>query len=62
MGSIFIAGANLVKFADVVINVVYYDISRNIMLNANSLVTVISYMYCYSSISLNLISKVIIYE
>ena len=60
MGSIFIAGDNLVKFADVVINVVYYDISRHIMFNTNSQVTVVSYMYCYSTISHNLISKVII--
>ena len=31
MGYIFIAGANFIKFAYVVINNVYYDISRNIM-------------------------------
>ena len=61
MGSIFIAGANFIKFAYVVINNVYYDISRNIMFNTNSQVTVVSYMYCCIAISLNLISKVIIY-
>ena len=49
MGYIFIAGANLIKFAYVitnnvyvVINNVYYDISRNIMFNTNSQVTVVS--------------------
>ena len=61
MGSIFIAGANFIKFAYVVINNVYYDISRNIMHNTNSQVTVVSYMYCYIAIGLNLISKLIIY-
>ena len=61
MGYIFIAGANLIQFAYVVINNVYYIISRNIMFNTNSQVTVVRYMYCYISIRLNLISKVIIY-
>ena len=61
MGYIFIAGANLIKFAYVVINNVYYVISRNIMFNTNAQVTVVRYMYCYISITLNLISKVIIY-
>ena len=61
MGYIFISGANLIKFAHVVINNVYYVISRNIMFNTNSQVTVVRYMYCYISIRLNLISKVIIY-
>ncbi len=61
MGYIFIAGANFIKFAYVVISNVYYVISRNIMFNTNSQVTVVSYMYCYIAISLNLISKVIIY-
>ena len=42
----------------VVIDYVCYDISRNIMFNTNSQVTVVSYMYCYITISLNLISKV----
>ena len=60
MGSIFIAGANFIKVAYIVINNVYYDMSRNIMFNTNSQVTVVSYMYCYIVISLNLISKVII--
>ena len=36
MGYIFIAGANFIKFAYVVINNVYYVISRNIMFNTNS--------------------------
>ena len=35
MGYIFIAGANLIKFAYVVINNVYYVISKN-MFNTNS--------------------------
>ena len=61
MGYIFIAGANFIKFAYVVINNVYYVISRNIMFNTNSQVTVVRYIYCYISIRLNLISKVIIY-
>ena len=62
MAYIFIAGANFIKFAYVVINNVYYVISRNIMFNANSQVTVVRYIYCYISIRLNyLISKVIIY-
>ena len=43
MGYIFIAGANLMKFAYVVINNVYYDISRNIIFNTNSQVTVVRY-------------------
>ena len=43
MGYIFIAGANFMKFAYVVINNVYYDISRNIMFNTNSQVTVVRY-------------------
>ena len=43
MGYIFIAGVNLMKFAYVVINIVYYDISRNIMFNTNSQVTVVRY-------------------
>ena len=60
MGYIFIAGVNFIKFADVVINDVYYDIGRNIMFNTNSQVTVVSYMYCYIAMRLNLISKVII--
>ena len=64
MGYIFIAGATLVNVADDVINGVYYDISRNIRFNTNSQVTVVSYrpMYCYITISLNLVSKVITYE
>ena len=33
MGYIFIAGANFIKFAYVVINNVYYVISRNVMFN-----------------------------
>ena len=37
------AGANFMKFAYVVINNVYYDISRNIMFNTNSQVTVVRY-------------------
>ena len=53
--------ANFIKFAYVVINNVYYVISRNIMFNTNSQVTVVRYIYCYISIRLNLISKVIIY-
>ena len=61
MGYIFIAGAHLIQFAYVVINNVYYVISRNIMFNTNSQATVVRYMYCYISIRLNLISKVIIY-
>ena len=61
LGYIFIAGANLIKFAYVVINNVYYVIGRNIMFNTNSQVNVVRYMYCYISIRLNLISKVIIY-
>ena len=61
MGYIFIYGASFIKFAYVVINNVYYVISRNIMFNANSQVTVVRYIYCYISIRLNLISKVIIY-
>ena len=61
MGYIFIAGANFIKFAYVVKNNVYYVISRNIMFNTNSQVTVVRYIYCYISIRLNLISKVIIY-
>ena len=61
MGYIFIAGANLIKFAYVVINNVYYVISRNIMFNTNSQVTVVRCRHCYISIRLNLISKVIIY-
>ena len=61
MGYTFIAGANSIKFAYVVINNVYYVISINIMFNTNSQVTVVRYMYCYISIRLNLISKVIIY-
>ena len=61
MGYIFIAGVNFIKFAYVVINNVYYVISRNIIFNTNSQVTVFRYMYCYISIRLNLISKVIIY-
>ena len=55
IGYIFIAGANLIKFAYVVINNVYYVISRNIMFNMNSQVTVVRYIYCYISIRLNLI-------
>ena len=43
MGYIFIAGANFMKFAYVVINNVYYDISRNIMFNTNSQVNVVRY-------------------
>ena len=42
-GIIFIAGANFIKFGYVVINNVYYDISRNIMFNTNSQVTVVRY-------------------
>ena len=61
MGYIFIAGANLIKFAYVVINNVYYVISRNIMFNTNSQVSVVCYIYCYVSIRLNLISKVILH-
>ena len=61
MGYIFIAGVNLIKFAYVVINNVYYVISRNIMFNTNSHVTVVRYIYWYISIRLNLIPKVIIY-
>ena len=61
MGYIFIAGANFIKCAYVVINHVYYVISRNIMFNTNSQVTVVRFMYCYISIRLNVISKVIIY-
>ena len=61
MGYIFIAVANFIKFAYVVINNVYYVINRNIMFNTNSQVTVVRYMYCYISIRLNLTSKVIIY-
>ena len=61
MGYIFNAGANFIKFTYVVINNVYYVISRNIMFNTNSQVTVVCYIYCYISIRLNLISKVIIY-
>ena len=61
-GYIFIAGATLVNVADDVIHGVYYDISRNIRFNTNSQVTVVSYMYCYTIISLNLVSKVITYE
>ena len=57
-----IDGATLVNVADDVINGVYYDISRNIRFNTNSQVTVVSYMYCYITISLNLVSKVITYE
>ena len=58
----YIAGANFIKFAYVVINNVYYVISRNIMFNTNSQVTVVRYIYCYISIRLNyLISNVIIY-
>ena len=41
MGYIFIAGANFKKFAYVVINNVYYDISRNMMFNTNSQVNVV---------------------
>ena len=52
MGSIFIAGANFIKVAHIVINNVYYDMSRNIMFNTNSQVTVVSYrayvlLYCH---------------
>ena len=43
MGYIFIAGGNFMKFAYVVINNVYYDISRNIPFNTNSQVTVVRY-------------------
>ena len=43
MGYIFIAGANFMKFAYVLINNVYYDISRNIMFNTNSQVNVVRY-------------------
>ena len=50
MGYIFIAGANFIKCADVVINI-------KTMFNTNSQVTVVSYMCCYISISLNLISS-----
>ena len=69
MGYILIDGANLIHFADVVINDVYYDIvindvyydiDRNIMCNTNSQVTVVSYVYCYIAMRLNLIAKVII--
>ena len=35
MGYIFIAGANLLNFAYVVINNVYYVITRNMMFNTN---------------------------
>ena len=52
---------NFIKFADVVINDVYYDIGRNLMFNTNSQVTVVSYMYCYITIRLNLNRNVIIY-
>ena len=52
----------LVNVADDVINIVYYDISRNVRFNTNSQVTGVSYMYCYITISLNLMSKVITYE
>ena len=45
MGYIFIAGANLIKFAYVLINNVYYVIIRNIMFNTNSQVTGVRYMY-----------------
>ena len=48
MGYIFIAGANLIKFAYVIINNVYYVISRIITFNTNSQVTVVRYMYCYN--------------
>ena len=48
MGYIFIAGANLIKFAYVIINNVYYVISRSITFNTNSQVTVVRYMYCYN--------------
>ena len=61
IGNIFIAGANFIKFAYVVINNVYYDISRTIMFITRihkSLLFVI--MYCYICIRLNLISKLII--
>ena len=58
IGYIFIAGANLIKFAYVVINNVYYDIIRNIMFNTNSQVTVVSYNVLLYR--LNLISKLII--
>ena len=52
----------LVNVADDVINTVYYDISRNIRFNTTSQVTVVSYIYCYFTISLNLMSMVITYE
>ena len=55
LGYIFIAGANFIKFAYVVINNVYDVISRNIMFNTNSQVIVVGYIYCYISIRLNLI-------
>ena len=61
MGYIFIAGANIIKCAYVVINNVYCVISRNRMFNTNSQVIVVRFMYCYISIRLNVISKVIIY-
>ena len=61
MGYVFIAGANIIKFAYVVINNVYFAISRNILFSTNSQVTVVRYIYCYISIRLNLISKVILY-
>ena len=53
---------SIVNVADDVINGVYYNISSNIRFNTNSQVTVVSYMYCYITISLNLVSKVIPYE
>ena len=40
----------------VVINDVYYDISKHITFSTNSQVTVVNYMYVYITISLNLIS------
>ena len=61
MGYIFIAGANFMKFAYVVINNVYYDISRNIMFNTNSQVNVDKLaMHTYQSNFLNKIVWLII--
>ena len=51
----FIAGANLIKCVYVVINNVYYVISRNIMFNTNSQVTVVRYISYYIPSMLNLI-------
>ena len=43
IGYISIAGANFTKFSYVVTNNFHFDISRNIMFNTNSQVTVVRY-------------------